>query len=668
MTPKGVQAELERLRREIREHDRRYYVLDKPVVSDAEYDALVRALKDLEAAHPESVTPDSPTQRVGGAASADFKPVTHAAAMLSLENAASEEEFREWAGRVFKGLGRSERPEFVIEPKIDGLSCALTYEKGRLVRAATRGDGTTGEDVTANVRAIRSIPLVLQGPVPERLEARGEVFIDHADFDLVNEAQERAGREPFVNPRNCAAGSLRQKDAKTTAARRLKFYAHSLGLWEGPSKPETHEGYLKALALMGIPVCSLRWKADDVDDVLRLYNEFRQVNLPELAFAVDGLVVKVDSLALQKRLGTTAKCPRWAVAFKYPASKALSRVEEVVFSVGRTGAVTPVAKVKPVWCAGVTISSVSLHNFDEVGRLGLKVGDEVVIERAGEVIPKVVRVVAESRTGKETPVAPPKACPACGAEVVKEGEAVAYRCANPSCPAQIKRSLLHFASRDALDIEGFGEAVVDQLVDSGRIKDISDIYTLTMEDLLGLELFAEKKAENLLKQIPASRKRRLAELVFGLGIRHVGEKTAETLAELYGLSELARASADELQKIPEVGAVVAASIASFFGAPEVRRLLDRLKDAGLNFKKMPKKETTGLPLHGKSFVFTGGLGSMTREEASAKVKELGGKTSSSVSSKTSFVVAGTEPGSKLTKAKSLGVKILTEEEFMRLIK
>ncbi|MBI5623924.1 MAG: NAD-dependent DNA ligase LigA [Elusimicrobia bacterium] len=667
MTAKAVLAEIERLRREIREHDRRYYILDRPEVSDAEYDSLMRALKELEAAHPEAVTPDSPTQRVGGAASSDFKPVAHSGPMLSLENAVSEGEFRDWAARVAKGLGPGERPEYVIEPKIDGLSCALTYENGRLVRGATRGDGATGEDVTANVRAIRSIPLVLHGTPAGRIEVRGEVFIDHKDFDLVNQAEEAAGREPFVNPRNCAAGSLRQKDPRVTASRRLKFYAHSLGASEEGPKASTHEEFLDGLKAMGIPLPPLRRKAASVEEVLALYAEFRDRHLPRLAFAVDGLVVKVNDLKQQRRLGATAKSPRWAVAFKYPASKTRTRVEDVVFSVGRTGAVTPVAKLKPVFCAGVTISSVSLHNFDEVGRLDLKVGDEVVIERAGEVIPKVVSVVKEARTGAEKPVLPPKSCPVCRARVAKEEDAVAYRCGNPSCPAQLKRSLLHFASRDAMDIEGFGEAVVDQLADSGRVASIADLYDLTRDDLLKLELFAEKRAENLLAQVAASRRKPLARLIYGLGIRHVGEKTAETLASLYDLQGLSEAPASELEKLPEVGAVVASSIASFFGSAEVRGLLERLRKAGLDFEKMEARGADGLPLSGKTFVFTGELSSMTRDQAEGSVKELGAKASSSVSSKTSFVVAGSEAGSKLAKARKLGVPVLDEAAFLKLV-
>ncbi|MFA6316887.1 MAG: NAD-dependent DNA ligase LigA [Elusimicrobiota bacterium] len=667
MIPKSVQAEIERLRREIRDHDRRYYISDKPTVSDAEYDSLMRRLKELESSHPESVTPDSPTQRVGGAASSDFAPVAHSGPMLSLENAVTESEFRDWAARVVKGLNPGERHEFVIEPKIDGLSCALTYEKGRLVRGATRGDGATGEDVTANVRTIRSIPLVLEGAGSGRIEVRGEVFIGHKDFAKVNEAEEEAGREPFVNPRNCAAGSLRQKDPRITAARRLKFYAHSLGTSEGGPKASTHEEFLEGLKAMGIPLPPLRRKAASVEEVLAFYAEFRDKHLPALAFAVDGLVVKVNDLKQQKRLGTTAKSPRWAVAFKYPASKARTRVEEVVFSVGRTGTVTPVAKLKPGFCAGVTISSVSLHNFDEVARLDLKVGDEVVIERAGEVIPKVVSVVPEARTGREKAVRPPESCPACGSRVAKDGEAVAYRCANPSCPAQIKRSLLHFASRDAMDIEGFGEAVVDQLVDSGRVKSLADIYDLTKDDLLKLELFGDRKAENLLNQIVASRGRQLARLVYGLGIRHVGEKTAETLACLYDLQGLAAAPAADLERIPEVGAIVAASIASFFASPEVAGLIKKLAKAGLNFAKMETPKTEGMPLSNKTFVFTGELSGMTRSEAEAKVKELGGKASGSVSAKTSYVVAGEAAGSKLEKARKLGVPVLTQADFLALI-
>jgi DNA ligase (NAD+) len=664
MLSQKTRAEIDRLRREIREHDRRYYLEDSPVISDTEYDGLMRRLKELEAAHPEAGSSDSPTQRVGGAAVSDFAAVRHGAAMLSLDNVYSEEELREWHARLKKNLPPGEEPLFIIEPKIDGLSCALTYEGGQLARAATRGDGETGEDVTLNARTIHSIPLHLSPPAPQTLEVRGEVYIGFADFAKVNEKEEKAGREPFVNPRNCAAGSLRQKNPAITAQRRLRFLAHSFGVWQGGAMVDSEAAFLRSCASFGIQPVE-HDSAKSLEEVVRFYHDFKEKRIAKLAFAVDGIVVKVDSYAQQKRLGFTAKSPRWAVAFKYPAQQASTTVEKVEFSVGRTGTITPVAKVKPVFCAGVTISSVTLHNFQEIERLGLKVGDHVLIERAGEVIPKVVKVAADLRTGKERTVVPPAACPVCGGKVVKEEQFVAYRCDNPSCAAQLKRLLLHFASRPALDMQGLGEAVVDQLVDAGRVKDVAGLYDLKKQDFLKLELFADKRAENLLAQIAESKGRPLERLIFGLGIRQVGEKTAETLAQLYDLEGLAAASQEDLTKIPEVGPIVAASIRGFFHSGESKTLLARLKAAGLNFKRSQKK-TTGAKFAGQTFVFTGELETMTREEAEEKVKALGGKASGSVSAKTAFVVAGANAGSKLRKANELGVRVMTEKEFLEI--
>ena len=668
MIPPKVLSEIEALRAEIREHDRLYYLLDSPKISDTEYDMLMRKLADLEARWPEAAAPDSPTQRVGGRASSDFKPVRHAAPMLSLDNVYNEEEFRAWNARVEKILAPGERPAFVVEPKIDGLSCAVTYENGILVRAATRGDGEVGEDITANARTIRSIPLLLRAAKrrpPKLLELRGEVHMTFEDFEKINEAEKKAGREPFANPRNCAAGSLRQKDARVTAQRRLRFYTHSYGVCEGVAIA-SHSEFRALCSDYGLPICPAELFRG-AEDVVRYYGEFKERRLPALAYPVDGIVVKVDDYAQQNRLGFTAKSPRWAVAFKYPAQQATSTVESVVFSVGRTGIITPVAKVKPVFCAGVTISSVTLHNFEEIERLGLSIGDRVLIERAGEVIPKIVKVVSERAARRKSGITPPKSCPACGGPVVKEDEFVAFRCINPSCPAQLKRLLLHFASRAAMDVRGLGEAVVDQLAESGRVRSIADVYTLVKDDLMKLELFADKKAENLLSEIAASRKRPLAKLLYGLGIRHVGEKTAETLAALYSLNDLASAPADELKKIQDVGPVVAASIAQFFASKEARALVKRLAEAGLNFRK-DESTAGGTAFSGKTFVLTGELSTMTREEASAKIRSLGGKTSSSVSAKTDFVVAGSKPGSKLRKAQELGVRVIEETEFREMIR
>ncbi len=662
MAAKNAAAEIDKLRAEIRGHDRRYYLEASPTIGDTEYDLLVKRLQELEASRPELVTPDSPTQRVSGGVSSDFKPVRHAVPMLSLDNAYDEEEIREWDARVKKLLPPGESAVYVVEAKIDGLSCALSYEDGRLARGATRGDGEVGEDVTANVRTIKAIPLALEKPFPNALELRGEVVLHDEDFKRINDEQVKLGKEPFVNPRNCAAGSLRQKDPRVTARRHLRFIAHSHGLWEGGERIDSHSGFLDAARRLGFATYKYE-KHESIDGVIAFYKRFRDAIMPALPYAVDGIVVKVDSYSQQRRLGFTAKSPRWAIAFKYPAQEASTVVEDILFSVGRTGQITPVAKVKPTFCSGVTISNITLHNFDEVARLGIHVGDGVLIRRAGEVIPQVVKVTARKKGAK--PVSPPKKCPVCGSRVVKEPELVAYYCDNPSCPAQIKRTLLHFTSRPAMDIHGFGEAVVDQLVDSRRVMNVADIYDLKADDFLGLELFAEKRAENLLDQIVSSRARPLNKLVYALGIRHVGERTAETLAEHFSLDELAKAGEEHLSRVPEIGPVVSATIAEFFSTPEVKKLVGRLKKAGLDFHKLAPRATSSA-LEGKTFVFTGELSGMTREEAGEKVKALGGKVSGSVSAKTSYVVAGEAAGSKLKKARELGVAILDEKQFLEL--
>jgi DNA ligase (NAD+) len=665
MIPRKKQAEIEELRARIREADRLYYVEDAPKLGDTQYDELVKRLQELEREFPQALTPDSPTQRVGGGVGAAFAPVRHAAPMLSLDNVYSEEELLAWHGRVLKGLPPGEKPSFLVEPKIDGVSCALTYENGLLVRAATRGDGEVGEDITANVRFVAGIPRRVSVPKPARkMEVRGEVFLTSSDFKKVNEAEEKAGREPFVNPRNCAAGSLRQKDPRVTYKRRLRFYAHSFGVWEGDVPFSSQSGFIAHCRRLGLDVSGLEKTLSRIEEVVELYSLFKEATLPTLGYDVDGLVVKVDSFQHQARLGATAKSPRWAVAFKYPAQQAATTVEDVVFSVGRTGAITPVAKVSPVFCAGVTIGSVTLHNFAETLRLDVGVGDKVLIERAGEVIPKIVKVL--DRSARKRAVAPPRQCPSCAGPVLREEEFVAYYCANPSCPAQLKRTLLHFCSRQAMDIQGFGEAVVEQLVDSGRVKDIADIYSIGKDDLLKLELYKEKKAENLLRQVAASKGRPLSKVIYGLGIRHVGEKTAETLAETFSLQELMRASAGELEKIPEIGSVVAAALIQFFAPAKTRALIERLEKAGLDFRKIERRQG-GAKLAGKTFVFTGELSGLTREEAAEKAKDLGAKVSGSVSAKTSYVVAGAEAGSKLKKARELGVAVLSEREFLQLI-
>jgi DNA ligase (NAD+) len=660
-TPK---SEIEALREEIRAHDRRYYIEDAPTISDYEYDRLQARLQELEAGHPELFSADSPTQRVGGGVGSSFAPVRHAAPMLSLDNAYEEADIRAWDERVRKGLGASGAPAYLVEPKIDGLSCALTYEDGVLVRAATRGDGETGEEVTANARTIKILRHRLEGRAPRRLEVRGEVYMTFADFDKVNAAEKAAGREPFANPRNCAAGSLRQKDPAVTESRNLRFRAHSYGLWEGAGEPESHSAFLKACEALGLPASKAR-RFEGIEAVIAWYSEFKDREMPKLEYAIDGLVVKVDSFAQQKRLGFTAKSPRWGIAFKYPAQQATSLVRAVEFSVGRTGAITPVAKVEPVFCAGVTISSVTLHNFEEIGRLGLRVGDRVLIERAGEVIPKVVKVVEKAKRGAA--IEPPSKCPACAGAVVKEEGQVAWRCDNPECPAQLRRTLEHFASRPAMDIVGLGDSAVDQLVSRGLVRSVADLYALKKEDLLGLELFADKKADNLLAQIEASKAKSLDRVLFALGIRHIGEKTAEVVARALPLDALLSASAEDFQRLPDVGPVVAASLHAFFSSKGGRELVARLKKAGLTLAQPAAVAPSGWEHAGKTFVFTGELKSFTREEAEEKVKSLGAKASGSVSAKTHFVVAGEAAGSKLKKAQALGVAVLTEDEFKKLL-
>lgn len=660
-TPK---TEISELRAEILKHDRRYYLLDNPVVSDTEYDKLMARLKTLEEAHPEFADATSPTGSVGGGVGSDFKPVRHAAAMLSLDNAYEEADIRAWDERVHKNLPPGDRPSYLVEPKVDGLSCALTYESGALVRAATRGDGETGEDVTANARAISAIPLRLSGRPPKRLEVRGEVYMTFTGFDKINEEEKRAGREPFVNPRNCAAGSFRQKDPSITAGRRLRFLAHSCGVWDGAAEPSSHAEFLDLCREMGLASSAYK-RCADIDTVVAWYDAFKETEMPKLEYAVDGLVVKIDSFAQQKRLGYTAKSPRWGVAFKYPAQQATTVVRDVEYSVGRTGAITPVAKLEPVFCAGVTISSVTLHNFEEIERLGVRVGDRVLIERAGEVIPKVIKVVEKAKRGAA--IVPPSKCPDCGSPVVKEEGLVAYRCDNVSCPAQLRRTLEHFASRQAMDITGLGDCAVDQLVARKLVKDASDIYGLKKEQLLDLDLFADKKADNLLAQIEASKAKTLDRVIFALGIRHIGEKTAETIAERMDLDALLNASAANFQAVPDIGPVVAKSLYDFFSSKTGKDLISRLKKADLMMTKPKRIMLAGAPFAGMTFVFTGTLTRFTRDEAEENVKALGGKASGSVSAKTTYVVYGEDAGAKLKKANELGVKAITESEFEKML-
>lgn len=659
---KEVKKKIEKLREEIRKHEYLYYVLNKPEITDQEFDNLVRELKELESKYPEFITPDSPTQRVGGKVSSDFKPVEHRIPMLSLENCYNESEFKEWYDRIIKNL--NEKTEFLVEGKIDGLSCSLEYKDGILVRASTRGDGKTGEDVTYNVKTIRSIPLKIDLPEGSYLEVRGEVYIEKKDFEKINKNQIELGMEPFANPRNAASGSLRQKDPRITAQRNLKFAVHSFGYVEGIKEPQTQYEFLKICEKLKLPLNKIIKLCHNYADIIEFYNYWRE-NRHSIPYEIDGLVVKVNSFKLQKLLGTTNKSPRWAIAFKFPAEQAKTKLLDVIFSVGRTGIVTPVAKLQPVKCGGVVISNSTLHNFDEIKRLDVKIEDTVLIERAGDVIPKIVRVIKEERTGKEKEIKPPEKCPVCKTPLYKED--VYLRCINSQCPAQIKASIIHFASRNAMNIEGLGENLINYMVDNGTIKRMADLYRLTMFELMQIPLVKEKKASNILSQIEESKKKNLDKLIYALGIKHVGEKTAQILAERFKtLDNLSKASLGELAKIDEIGPVIAESIYNFFRNAENIKIIEELKSAGVNTKYI--QTSKGTKLAGLSFVFTGELKSMTRTEAQQKVMELGGKVSSSVSAKTSYVVVGENPGSKYDKAKKLNVKILSEEEFLNLIK
>ncbi|MBL7197855.1 MAG: NAD-dependent DNA ligase LigA [Candidatus Omnitrophica bacterium] len=663
---KEINKRIEKLRQEIRHHDMRYYVLNQPEISDKEYDGLLRKLKDLEKAHPEFITPDSPTQRVSGQVLKEFKTVRHRQKMFSLDNTYSIEELREWEERVHKGLG-SQRVEYVAELKIDGVSSNLTYINGLLDIGATRGDGQTGEDATLNLKTIRAIPLRLQArEVPKLLEIRGEVYMEKKYFDALNKERTKNNETPFANPRNATAGSLKLLDAKIVAKRHLNFFAHSLGSLEGQTF-ETQWEFLEKIKSWGLRTNPNIFLCKSLKEVIELCREWEEKR-DKLAYEIDGMVVKVNSLEQQRLLGATLKSPRWAVAYKFAAHQATTKLLDIVVQVGRTGVLTPVAMLKPVECGGVTISRATLHNFDEIERLGVKIGDRVIVERAGEVIPKIIKAVESIRTGKEKKLKIPNKCPACGSTVVKEKEEVAYRCINPSCPVQLEKGLLHFTSRAAMDIEGMGESVVQDLVRRGIVKNLCDIYFLKKEDFLKLPLFKDKKAENLLTAIEASKKKPLNRLLYGLGIRHVGEKAAYVLAERFGsLDKIMQSKVDDFSSIYEIGEVMAESIVEFFKQPKVKNLIAKLKKAGINIKQ-PKTEVLQGPLTGRSVVFTGELKDFSRKEAEGIVRQLGGSDSLSVSKNTDFVVVGENPGSKFQRAKSLGVKVIDEKEFIKLIK
>jgi len=665
---KAVAKEVQNLREKLRYHEYRYYVLDDPEISDAEFDRMLNRLKELEAKHPTLVTPDSPTQRVGGAPREGFQAVRHRRPMYSLDNAYSYEELAEFGRRVRELAGR-EKIDYVAEHKFDGLSISLLYEDGVLVRGVTRGDGTTGEDVTPNLKTIRSIPLRVDAKalkkhgLPREFEVRGEVIMTRKAFQDLNRQQEEQGGKRFANPRNAAAGAVRVLDPTITASRRLDFFAYQLAL-DGRAALKRHSDALALLAKLHFRTCADWGLCHGMDAVVK-YCERWETKREKLNYEIDGIVVKVDEAGLQMELGHTAKAPRWAIAYKYAARQETTVVNDIRVQVGRTGALTPVAHLEPVQVGGVTVSRSTLHNMDEVERLGVQVGDTVLIERAGDVIPHVVKVVREGKDRR--PFRMPEKCPECGSRIHRAEGEVAYRCVNAACPAKRKESLLHFAGRHAMDIDGLGDKIVDQLVDKGIVKDFADLYSLKLEPLAELERMAEKSAQNLLNEIEKSKKSSLARLIYALGIRFVGERTGQLLAEHFGsLDKLAEASVEELSEVHEVGPKVGESIAEFFSEPANRKVLEKLRRAGLNFTEA-RKAPKSTKLAGKTFVFTGELSHRSRDEAGEIVTSHGGKVSSSVSKKTDYVVVGENPGSKYDKAKSLGVTVLDETQFEKLI-
>lgn len=655
------------LREAISEHNYRYYVLDDPSISDADYDRLFRELEQLEETYPELAEPSSPTRRVGGAPAGHFAPVSHRKPMLSLGNAFSEEEIVSFERRVRAALERGDIA-YHAELKLDGLAISLTYEKGTLVRGATRGDGFTGEDVTLNLRTIGSIPLTLKSErPPELIEVRGEVLMAKRDFEALNAAQEARGDKVFANPRNAAAGSLRMLDPQITAQRRLKFFAYGLGEAVNTSLPDTQAGLIEWLAAMRLPTPPEHRVVSGVAGMMAYYREIA-AKRHALPYAIDGVVYKVDALALQQQLGFVSRAPRFAIAHKFPAEEAETEVLDIAVQVGRTGALTPVAKLKPVFVGGVTVANATLHNEDEVRRKDIHIGDTVKVRRAGDVIPEVMEVVLAKRPAQPRAFTMPTRCPICGSHVMRiAGEAVARCSGGLVCPAQRKQAILHFASRRAMDIEGLGEKIVDQLVERNIVKTVPDIYRLGLGALAELDRMAQKSAQNLLDAIDTSKTTTLGRFIYALGIRNVGEATAKDLARHFGgIDAVMNASLEDLTAVPDVGPVVAQSIVDFFAEPHNVEAVEQLRACGLRWEEA-EPTTAAQPLKERTFVLTGTLQSMTRDEAKEAIEALGGKVSGSVSRKTSYVVAGADPGSKLDKAQSLGVPLLDETAFLALI-
>lgn len=662
-------AEAEKLRREIRHNEYLYYVLDAPEITDAEYDRMMVRLRELEARYPDSIPADSPTQRVGGRASSQFTEVRHLEPLLSLGNVFSAEELSAFDERVRSGLPAGSKVEYVMEPKIDGLACSLIYENGKLVRAATRGDGVVGENVTANVRTIRSIPLTLKVPegeaVPELLDVRGEVYMPRQAFMRLNEQRAERGESEFANPRNAAAGSLRQLDPQVTASRSLSFFAYYL---VGEGAQPKHSESLALLARYGFKVSENYKVVENIDEAIKYIGDFNELR-QGLAYDTDGAVIKVNDVYQQRILGATGKDPRWATAYKYPPEQAETTLEDIDWRVGRTGVLTPTAVLTPVKLSGSVISRATLHNEDFIRAKDIRIGDRVVINKAGEIIPEVLRVVAEKRTGDEKEVEIPNVCPECGWRVERQGEEAAIRCTNPHCPALGREGLIHFVSRDAMNIDGCGPSVINALLDAGLVRDAADLYSLRKEDLLKLERMGEKSADNLLAALAESKKNELDKLLFALGIRHVGAKVARILATEFGsMEKLQQAQPEELAQIRDIGDKIAESAVTWLNVPANIDLVERLAAAGLTMTFTPPASQEDNPFFGKTLVFTGTMPTLGRAEAKTMAQDVGAKVSGSVSKKTDYVIAGAEAGSKLEKAQQLGVTVIDEAEFLRLLK
>lgn len=662
-----IKKEIEKLREQIRDADYRYYVLSEPEISDKEYDNILKELQKLEEKYPQFVSSDSPTQRVSGGIIEGFPTVAHKIKMLSLDNTYSIEELKDWQDKIKRMLKRDTHIDYMVELKIDGVSCSLIYEKGILVTGATRGDGQVGEDITANVKTIKSVPLRLRGVnIPEMLEVRGEIYMDKKDLEYINKTRLKMDEPLFANPRNAASGSLKLLDPVIVKERNLSCFIHSFGLARG-IEFKNHNEFFEKIKSLGLRVNPYNKLCKSLPEVIE-YCLSWQSKRDSLEYEIDGMVVKVNDYKLREQLAQTLKSPRWAVAYKFPAHQATTVVEKIEFSVGRTGIITPVANLKPVECAGVTISRSTLHNFDEIERLDVREGDTVLIERAGEVIPKIIKVIATKRKESAKKIKVPKNCPVCGQSLTKEKEEEVYWfCINPDCPAKIKQSLLHFSSRSAMDIEGMGESAVEELVNRGIVKSLADIYKIKKEDLLKLPLFAHKKADNLISAIEASKKQQMSRLLYALGIRHIGEKAAQLLADRFKkIDNFFKVKEDGLEEINEVGPAIAQAVVKFFSSAKAKKLIEEFRKSGLNLNQQ-ERTIKQSPISGKVFIFTGELKDFSRIEACERVIALGAQCASSISKNIDYVVVGENPGSKYEKAKKLQLNILTEQDFKKLI-